>query len=348
MYQVENTLKETCASVLKQTYQEFELILVDNGSIDRTYEMALEIASTDERIKVLKEPMRGVSYARKRGFLEATGEYVYFMDADDILPYDSLETFAKIIETSHPDIIEGNYHEFAIDTSPEMLQEADEFFKKYVGYDTKNIDHLSEMCAGLWAHIYKRSLIQEKFFVPLQQIEDNLFNYYAFLHADQVLFTYRTVYYLNRMDRRWDTENLSGIQHTVSPHALFGEFVKLFQAYLEHGKLEQYEEDLQTAMAYIFIAIAINIDLMCRREFANQFLARTKNEAYDSKYPYANTYYKEMCSVLDMIQVWDNPYIESKCLDEIEDIYFSSHPGKCLSKERNKNLFQPIYSKKRG
>lgn len=341
MWNAASTLREACESVLQQSYQDFELILVDNASTDDTYSIALEIASTNDRIRVLKEPMIGVSYARKKGFLEATGEYVYFMDADDILPYHSLETFVNMIDESHPDMIEGNYRKITPEVSLEMLQEADQLCGRYLQYQMVPMKHLIDLDAGLWSHIYKRELIQEHFFVPLQQLEDNLFNYYAFLHANKVVYTQRIVYYLNRSHHELVGNSLSSVYHTISPKRLFDEFVKLFQAYLEQDQLEKYEEELQVIMGSLYVVMASRIMYLFHERMEGE-------EKHDSKYKDVDVYLSELMNVLDMIQIWHNPYIEDDFLFQIEDVYHDCHPGSSLREDRNLELFQPIYVKKRG
>lgn len=84
-------IAECIDSVLKQDYQDWELILTDDGSNDETEEICLQYTQKDDRIRLLRqEKCKGVSSARNRGLEEARGEFVIFVDADDLLPENSL------------------------------------------------------------------------------------------------------------------------------------------------------------------------------------------------------------------------------------------------------------------
>jgi len=88
-YNAEQTILETISSVQQQTFQDFEIIVVDDGSKDKTVEIVQSIK--DERLKLLSYGNGGVCVARNRGILYATGEFIAFLDADDLWTSDKLE-----------------------------------------------------------------------------------------------------------------------------------------------------------------------------------------------------------------------------------------------------------------
>ncbi len=90
VYNAEETIKETLESVLSQTFSQFEIIVINDGSQDKTLEIVSRIL--DPRLKVLSYPNAGVSVSRNRGISQAAGEYVSFLDADDLWTPDKLET----------------------------------------------------------------------------------------------------------------------------------------------------------------------------------------------------------------------------------------------------------------
>lgn len=97
VYKAELYLKECVESILIQTYENFELILVDDGSPDNSGIICDELALEDSRIKVLHKPNGGATSARKYGVEHAIGEWILFSDADDEMPSDALEClFNKI------------------------------------------------------------------------------------------------------------------------------------------------------------------------------------------------------------------------------------------------------------
>ncbi|HEY9850633.1 MAG TPA: glycosyltransferase [Leptolyngbyaceae cyanobacterium] len=96
VYNGEKTLKETIESVLTQTFQDFELIIINDGSTDNSLEIISGIK--DERIKVFSYPNAGLSASRNRGIDLANGEYISFIDADDLWTLDKLEAQLKTLQ----------------------------------------------------------------------------------------------------------------------------------------------------------------------------------------------------------------------------------------------------------
>lgn len=83
IYNVETYLNECVNSVLIQTFKDFEILLIDDGSKDSSGKLCDEIASTDSRIRVYHKPNGGLSSARNYGIDKASGKYIIFLDADD-------------------------------------------------------------------------------------------------------------------------------------------------------------------------------------------------------------------------------------------------------------------------
>ena len=94
---------------LQQTFEDFEVIAVDDGSTDRSGQICDEIAEKDSRLKVLHIPNVGVTAARKRGLEEAKGQYIMFSDADDYYLPDALSILYKAIESSNADEVIATY-----------------------------------------------------------------------------------------------------------------------------------------------------------------------------------------------------------------------------------------------
>lgn len=92
VYNVEKYVKRCVESILAQTYKEFELILVDDGSTDQSGEVCDSFEKCDIRIRVIHQENSGLSAARNRGLAEATGEYITFIDSDDFVDTSYLET----------------------------------------------------------------------------------------------------------------------------------------------------------------------------------------------------------------------------------------------------------------
>ena len=97
-YNVSSTIKSTVQSVLKQSFSDFELIVIDDGSTDNTKEIVRDIK--DSRIKLFSYYNGGLSVARNRGLKQATGEYIAFLDADDLWTEDKLEKQLAVLQAN--------------------------------------------------------------------------------------------------------------------------------------------------------------------------------------------------------------------------------------------------------
>lgn len=107
IYNAEKYLDSWIQSVLRQTYTNWELILIDDGSTDKSGRIAEEYGFADERITVFHQKNLGVSLARNQGIDEATGNYVVFLDADDELIEDCLAKTVNIAEETNADVVAG-------------------------------------------------------------------------------------------------------------------------------------------------------------------------------------------------------------------------------------------------
>lgn len=100
VYNVKEYLIECVESVLEQSYQNLEILLIDDGSFDGSSEICDVYMSIDNRIKVIHQENVGLSATRNLGIAYATGKFVYFLDSDDFICYDTIEVcVSKICET---------------------------------------------------------------------------------------------------------------------------------------------------------------------------------------------------------------------------------------------------------
>lgn len=104
VYNSEKYICQCIESVINQTFSDFELILVDDGSRDNSGNICAEYATKDNRIKVLRKNNAGAHFARKSGLSVASGDYICFIDSDDYIDHRYLETFAHIINKHDPDV----------------------------------------------------------------------------------------------------------------------------------------------------------------------------------------------------------------------------------------------------
>lgn len=110
VYNVEAYLEECVNSVLKQTFTDLEIILIDDGSVDKSGAICDELALHEARIRVVHQKNKGLSAARNIGVSLATGEYIIFLDSDDFWKnMNVLNALVQRIEETYPDVLSFNY-----------------------------------------------------------------------------------------------------------------------------------------------------------------------------------------------------------------------------------------------
>lgn len=116
VYNVEKYLRECLDSIVKQTYKNIEIILVDDGSTDGSSEICDEYAKKDERIKVIHTSNKGVAEARITGFAVSLGKYISFVDADDFVDLFFIEIMLREINNTNAEMVVCQYYQYENDT----------------------------------------------------------------------------------------------------------------------------------------------------------------------------------------------------------------------------------------
>lgn len=158
VYNAKRYLDECIKSVLRQTYAEWELLLIDDGSTDGSAEICDRYANADKRIKVVHQKNTGASVARNTALDYAKGEYVIFLDADDFWASDDcLETLVNEAVLHDADIVRGEY--IAVDEAGGFLFE-------------KEINSKKSLCANkkISSVAFLNDAIQGEFFLVLSLI----------------------------------------------------------------------------------------------------------------------------------------------------------------------------------
>lgn len=127
MYNAEQYIADCVRSVQRQTYTDFELILVDDGSCDETRKICHRLQVQDSRIKVLSNQHKGVSAARNEGIRKAQGEYLFFLDSDDMIHPQLLECLWGFAQKTGAKILTGGYcYVQSKDLSKQMMEAENE------------------------------------------------------------------------------------------------------------------------------------------------------------------------------------------------------------------------------
>lgn len=110
VYNVEGYLEDTIASVKAQSVGDWELILVDDGSTDRSSAICDAAAAADSRIRTIHQPNAGQGPARNRGLDAATGRYLFYLDSDDTIATDTFARFVATTEAEEADVVFCGFH----------------------------------------------------------------------------------------------------------------------------------------------------------------------------------------------------------------------------------------------
>lgn len=193
VYNADQYLHHCIDSILAQTYTDFELLLIDDGSTDNSGEMCDEYAKKDNRIKVFHKKNGGVSSSRNLGLDNSKGQYVAFVDSDDYVSLTILETLLNKLSEFNAEISACCAYRFNKERKEKM-----NFVKKDNIIFSPNI--LQQRIfqfrqeSAVWNKLYKREVIGNTRFQGKTN-EEILFNYKCFLKSNRIVYTNKNLYY---------------------------------------------------------------------------------------------------------------------------------------------------------
>ncbi|MDK0618353.1 glycosyltransferase family 2 protein [Clostridium perfringens] len=205
LYNAEKYLDKCITSILNQTFKNFELILLNDGSRDKSLEICNKYAKKDSRITVINKENEGSIIARRRGLEISKSQYITFIDSDDWIKANTLEILVNEINYSAPDVIVFNMYK-VLDSLGIVKRENDNsyFIKKYYKGDEIREElasaylHGHPFPAGLCGKVYKREILCEcgKYLDKINFLGDDLFyNLEIFLKVRKVAMINKPLYY---------------------------------------------------------------------------------------------------------------------------------------------------------
>ena len=188
VYNAEKYLDNVLTDIINQTYKNWELICVNDGSEDKSFEILNKYSKENENVSVLTIPNGGCSKARNMGLAYASGDYIRFIDADDRMPADSVEIMVNAMEKNDlADIVIGNYNCYpkASYFQGELLEEGLYSGKEFAELFIKSV--LTFYIGAVWNKLYRRCIISNKnlcFKEGINWCEDYFFNLEYFNHCN--------------------------------------------------------------------------------------------------------------------------------------------------------------------
>lgn len=190
VYNVAAYLSTCVESVLSQDYSALEIILIDDGSTDKSGKICDEYAEKDSRICVIHQKNAGAAAAKNAGLQVASGKYLSFVDSDDFLEPDAYSHMVQVIQENKADVVQCSYRDVFKDYSVEHSRE------KAILNEIDFLELFTEdwTCALLWDKLYKRSLFNKVFFETGHKIDDEYFTYRGIMNAKKIVRDSQIVY----------------------------------------------------------------------------------------------------------------------------------------------------------
>lgn len=207
VYNAQKYINRCVDSILKQDYENYEIILVNDGSSKECTDLLNELSYCDSRIKVLHQENKGVSAARNNGIKQSSGEWIVFVDADDYISPDMLSEMLRIAREKNADIVASDYFVCKGGTiTPTKFLDATETIV-YTGNMKINLvksciesraygNPFGATNIGVpWAKMYKRDIISiTTFDEKLTHMEDTVFNINVFMNAKRIVYLPKSLY----------------------------------------------------------------------------------------------------------------------------------------------------------
>ncbi len=200
VYGAEKYLSKCLDSIIHQTYQELEIILVEDGSPDRSGEICDAYAAKDGRIKAIHQENGGAAVARNAGLDIATGEYIGFIDPDDYISPFFYEELYRALQEQDASIAICDYQTFAENTEPELQKEAaDQTTYEMLCTDQEKIRYsfLEKYVHSilLWNKLYKREIWNKLRMPEIRAYEDEAVLYKILYEAEKMVYLHKELYF---------------------------------------------------------------------------------------------------------------------------------------------------------
>ena len=251
VYNVEEKIKRCLESLKRQRFYDFEVVLIDDGSTDKSGEICEKYAGIDDRFIVIHQKNQGVSVARNTGISIANGKYITFVDSDDYVSSDFLHNLYAAISSNNADIAMCNYYMLSLNKgnismkhgySEGIVLEQDKIesvFLKHIKENDCTVGYFS-----LWNKIYRSNIIKENHIsldTGMSFGEDMLFVMQCLKFCDKIAFTEKPLYYYEM------TENGLFSRYRKS---FLSDIMKCYRVLVSQLKIKETEELLPLSLKY--------------------------------------------------------------------------------------------------
>lgn len=269
IYNMEKYLNRCLDSILNQTYQNLEILLINDGSSDDSEKICLEYTKLDKRIKYLKKENGGLSSARNLGIKNATGKFIGFVDSDDV------------IDKNMYQILYSNLLQYGADVSICEVTRFNDFpvfsiEKSVVEYTKEDVLKIilkdEKICNYAVNKLYKLQLIKDIYF-PIGKVQEDVGTIYKFiLNCEKIVYTDSKLYgYYSREN------SISKNTSTKFIYDYFEMIEKRYQDLKEYNFGEYLNLNKVNVILCAFIDLSHNRNLLKDKEF-NEFMKQKRVE----------------------------------------------------------------------
>lgn len=317
MYNAEKYIENCLNSLLNQTYKNIEIILIDDGSTDNTLNIIDTLKKNEENIRVIRQKNCGVSHARNTGIKNSTGKYIFFIDADDWIDNETIETLVKIIKKENVDIVKCNFvrekENKRIDNNILILENICNTSIPKSKYIDKLYPQLSNtnFFNVVWGQLINKDIIKELFDEQMAFGEDYLFNIQLYYNSNSIYIYNYTLYHYRA--------NFNGINRNKN--------IKICKMKCDN---------LMYVYDMVINLLKYNVNQVDLKKIQLKFLEDILNKFFDVLS--SESYFKEKVKFIEDILCSDN---YSKCIEglEVTDI--------CLRKSKNVILLKQMIKKRK-
>ncbi|GFI16801.1 putative glycosyltransferase EpsJ [Lachnospiraceae bacterium] len=270
VYNVEKYLDECIQSVLKQTYDKFELICVNDGSTDYSLDILEKYCEQDQRIKVITQKNQGLSVARNTGIEHAKGKYLLFLDGDDLLEDYTLNDLCRIAEEKNVDIINFDASVF--------FMNLDMYDGKLVNYYLRNKSYGLMSGKQLFTEMMQSGDYCDSaclLFLKRKWLEENKLKFYPGILYEDCLFTTQCmlkvekIVHINNRYYRYRIRENSIMTSELTSKNMYGRLI-CYHHFCRYLYTEQFTSEQELALTeftrIIYSAMKVMVDKLSEVE----------------------------------------------------------------------------------
>ncbi len=254
VYNVSKYLEKCLESIRNQTFKDFEVICINDGSTDNSLEILNKYAEDDKRFVVVSQENQGQGAARNNALKMARGKYIVFVDPDDWIELNMLEELIKAFEQTKAEVVEFNRHIYYDSSNTFKAVIAAEIYKEKFNYDLNLHKYYSledvnvnKSCfsppvpIAVWKRAYSREFLEriQAVCAPTKYAEDQLFSYIVLLNAERI-------YYIDKYLYTYRNREKSASRTISDGYFCIFENIQLFKKYLtEHNLYNKFEDEFR-------------------------------------------------------------------------------------------------------